>query len=110
MKRLRETNSRILKAAGTFLLGLTVTAAVLFVFSPVGRWACWDCEGEAGWVLYGFIGFMVTVIILFVIGVLYAIGQFTKEQAQEVVWAYHRRQYRLHNKPMPPLPGQTDQN
>lgn len=107
-KRIRSVNSALLRGIGTFLLGAAVVAAVLFVFSPVGKWACVDCTNETHWTLFGMVGFMATIVIVVVLGVIYAIGQFTKEQAQEVVWAYHRRQYRLHKKPMPPLPGQSD--
>ncbi len=101
-----------LKVVGTFLLGLIVVALTLGAFSPIGRWACYDCEEIASWswVLLGIVGIMASVLIVGVIVIIYAIGNFTVEQADEVKWAYHRRQHRLRDKPMPKLPGEVGGN
>jgi len=102
MNRFRKVSRHI----ATIFVGIVVTAIVLAVLSPLGRWACWDCIGGYHWAFYGFMGFGTTALGLGLLIIFWFIGEATKNVTQEAVWAWHRRQYRLHKTPMPKLPGQ----
>ncbi len=78
------------KAIGRIILGVTVIASVLLLFSPIGHVVCGPSRcmegtfyGQGHWALSGFVGLFFTGLVIVVLLLLYVVGDWTTDRAVE---------------------------
>ena len=76
---------------GKVILGAVTIAAVLMLFSPIGHFVCGpsrcmegELYGQGHWALSGAVGLFASLLTLAVLLMLWAIGDFTKNRAEDV--------------------------